>query len=696
MFVKSVLFFKKLFLHKKQFILLSILALTCTHLSSQQNVRDSLLEEINYQKQQPNFQKTDTLYINTLLELAKLQRYYNLDSLLILAKEALDLSKASDYYKGKAKAFYRIGAYYSDIGKHNSAIEKYQITLQLANEIEDSKLSLESKDALGREYEYSGDYSKALKQYLEIVELAQIADEKEILSIVNENIANLYFSLKEYDQAMHFYKKVKALNEEIGDPVFMAETMSNIASAYADMGELDHAMYNANSSIKVFEDKKIIDWLAYAYQIKGKVYLKQQKFNWAMYWYNQSKLLYEELHDERAEITLLNGMAEALIGLKKDSISGVYALKAHELSKKIEDKVGIQESSKILYSLYKSKNDFETALKYHEKYQSVTALLSKKESQKGLTMLKTKIEYDQQKEQLITENEKALAKQKIYVYISLFILLIFLGITLLIKRNGKIQKRLNVELVSKTADLEKKEEHLKDVNHTKDKLFSIIGHDLRGPIGAFQGLIKLFKEGEMSRDEFLSFVPKLKTDIDHIAFTLNNLLSWGQTQMNGSVTKQGATALENIVEENIALLSEIASNKSIKLVNRVEPNTLTWSDSNQMDIVIRNLMSNALKFTPEKGMVTIGAIEKLNKWEIYIRDNGIGMNEETMGKIFSKDSTHTTYGTNDEKGTGLGLSLCKEMVEKNNGIIWVNSAPNKGSSFYFTIPKAKKEYKKTA
>ncbi len=166
--------------------------------------------------------------------------------------------------------------------------------------------------------------------------------------------------------------------------------------------------------------------------------------------------------------------------------------------------------------------------------------------------------------------------------------------------------------------------------------------------------------------------------------------------MNGSTTSPGITSLEHIVEENIGLLSEIASSKSITLINKIEPNTITYSDSNQIDIVIRNLLSNALKFTSEKGMITIGAVQKSQYWEVHIRDTGIGMNEETLGKIFNKDSTHTTYGTNDEKGTGLGLSLCKEMVEKNNGIIWADSAVNKGSSFYFTIPKAKKEFKRSA
>jgi signal transduction histidine kinase len=255
---------------------------------------------------------------------------------------------------------------------------------------------------------------------------------------------------------------------------------------------------------------------------------------------------------------------------------------------------------------------------------------------------------------------------------------------------------LNKELLSKQGDLELSENHLKEVNQTKNKLFSIIGHDLRGPIGAFQGLLKLFKEGEMTKEEFLGFVPKLKTDIDNIAFTLNNLLSWGQTQMNGSFTTPGITSLDHIVAENISLLSEIATNKSITFINRIEPNTITYSDGNQINIVVRNLLSNALKFTPENGTITIGAIQKTQCWEVHIRDTGVGMNEETLGKIFKKDSTHSTYGTNDEKGTGLGLSLCKEMVEKNNGNIWADSAVNKGSSFYFTVPKAKKEYKKSA
>ena len=234
------------------------------------------------------------------------------------------------------------------------------------------------------------------------------------------------------------------------------------------------------------------------------------------------------------------------------------------------------------------------------------------------------------------------------------------------------------------------------INETKDKLFSIIAHDLRGPIGAFQGLLKLFKDGDIGQKEFLGFIPKLGADLDHISFTLNNLLSWGQSQMNGSVTKPSMISLDCLVSDNINLLSEIAAGKFIKIVSHLPENTIAWSDGDQIDIVIRNLISNALKFTPENGMITISAKERNNHWELSIRDTGVGMNKDTQDKIFSENSNITTYGTNNEKGTGLGLSLCKEMVEKNNGTIWAESVLRKGSSFFFTLPKEKKEYKKAS
>lgn len=671
-----------------------ILLFACLSLQAQKSDKDSIQEEIVKLQKRPGFSVKDTLYIDLLNELGKAQRFYHSDSLLSLSKQALDYSQSIAYKKGESYALIGLGGYFSDKGEHEKAIKYYSKALKIGQSTKKPDIALSAKNNLAGEFSYQGDYAKALTHYLEGIDMAKSFDADLMLSVMNENVANLYSAQKDYEQALVFYKKVKKINEKIGDEVISAESMSNIASIYADMGQLDYAMFNANASIAIFEKHQVMDWLAYAYETKGKTYLKDRKYKWALYWYNQSEMLHKKLEDDRGKIDLYNGMAEAHYGLEHFDLSEEYALTALDISNRIKFKEGQQKCAATLYKVNKHKKDFASALKYHEIYQSLTDTLTRAENRTSLNMFKNKLEHDRQKTALIQENERQLAAQRNYVYAAMVILLIFIVVTLLMKRSEKIQKKLNRALQEKTEDLQKREIELNEINRTKDRLFSIIGHDLRGPIGAFQSLLKMFKEGEIGQSEFMEFIPKFRHDIDHISFTLNNLLSWGQTQMNGAVTKPSAFALESIVEDNINLLSETAETKGIRLINHLSPNTMAWSDENQIDIVVRNLISNALKFTPKDGMVTISSLEKNNHWQIMIRDTGIGMDQETINKLFSQNANVTTYGTNNEKGTGLGLPLCKEMVEKNNGRIWVNSLRRKGSTFHFTVPKYKKKKNK--
>ncbi len=679
------------FKKKARAIALLMFCFCSTTLFAQQEDKDSLLLLLEQRKISQGFSTKDTVYIDLLNQLAKSQRFYKTDSLLLLSKQALSSSEEANYEQGKTEAFLNLGDFFSDKGNSKKAISNYQTALQLAKTLKRPKLLLSAQNNLAGEYGYKGDYASALNGYLEGLEMAEKYEAHLMRSVITENIANLYASQKDFEQALFFYKKVKRINETLNDEMSSAQTFANMASIYADMDKLEYAMFNVNSSISIFEKHNIKDWLAYAYEVKGKIYLKQKKFDWALFWYNQSEMLHESLEDDRAEIDLLNGIAETYLGLQKDSISQRYAMKAFEISSKINFKEGRQKCAKTLYKIHKNKKDHATALQYHELYQQLSDTISRIENQKSLSLLKTKSQYEKQKADLILENEKQLATQRNYVNAALAILLIFIAVTFLVHRSEKIQKKLNEELKIKTASLEENEKELKSINATKDKLFSIVAHDLRGPIGAFQGLLGLFKSGEMNRDEFMDFIPKLGQDIDHISFTLNNLLSWGQAQMNGLITNPALVSLDGLVDRNINLLCELATKKSIKLVNSLSEHTMAWTDSDQTDIVIRNLISNAIKFTPANGLVTIASIEKNDHWEVSIRDTGIGMDKETQEKIFQSDANFTTYGTANEKGTGLGLSLCKEMVEKNGGMIWVDSIHQKGTCFYFTVPKGKKQ-----
>ena len=400
------------------------------------------------------------------------------------------------------------------------------------------------------------------------------------------------------------------------------------------------------------------------------------------------------MEDDRIKIDLLNGMSKVYLGLERDSLSMVYAQEGLELSKRIKSLQGQIDCSETLYQLHKKKGDHSAALGYLESFKTLSDSLFKDKNEQSLSLLETKLQYQQEKRELIEANQMALAKQRNYIYFSVIILLILSIIILVVRRSEKIQKKLNRELKEKSEAVIEREYELQEINRTKTKLFSIIGHDLRGPIGALQELLKLFMEGEIGKEEFLSFIPKLKSDVENISFTLNNLLSWGQNQLNGVVTRPKRISLDKIVDNNIQLLSELAKSKTIKIINQIPENSQIWADHNQIDIVVRNLLSNAIKFTPNDGLITIEGEEKGNYRQFSIRDTGVGMNKEMQKKVFEDSSNITTYGTNNEKGTGLGLSLCKEMILKNKGKIWVESQLRKGSTFYFSVPKAEKRYQK--
>ena len=322
------------------------------------------------------------------------------------------------------------------------------------------------------------------------LDLAKLNDSKLMQSILNENIASLYVAQKEFDQALEFYNEVKEINEVIGDESFIAETLRNLASIYADMENFEHAMFNINKSISTFEKKEIYDWLAFAYSVKGGIYLKEKKNKWALYWFDQSNLLHENLEDDRSRIDLLNGMASAYLGLEEDLRSEEYALEAFETSSNLKSLQGQRDCSEILYKIYKNKEDFQEALKYHDK------------NKRSLMLLKTKLKYDKDKQLLIASNEKKLAKQQSFINATIIILMILLATAIPMYFNQKKLKKLYDELQVNTKELRESQMELNNINNTKDKLFSIIGHDLRGPIGALLSLLKLMVSGEIAKKDF--------------------------------------------------------------------------------------------------------------------------------------------------------------------------------------------------
>jgi len=247
------------------------------------------------------------------------------------------------------------------------------------------------------------------------------------------------------------------------------------------------------------------------------------------------------------------------------------------------------------------------------------------------------------------------------------------------------------ELSAINNRLDKQNHELKRLNETKDKIFSIFSHDLRGPIGSFQNVIELLGDEELfSQQEKTSLLEEMKNQAKNIFTMLENLLQWSISQRGEINFVPSMILLYEELKGDLSILNVAAENKQIKLEIEINPDLKILADKDILSLIIRNLISNAIKFTPEKGKVSLIVTESDEEIEFEIKDTGIGMSLEHSALLFKKESYTTSRGTNNEKGTGLGLNLCDEFVEKHGGRIWVESEKGKGSSFKFVIKNIKK------
>ncbi len=221
----------------------------------------------------------------------------------------------------------------------------------------------------------------------------------------------------------------------------------------------------------------------------------------------------------------------------------------------------------------------------------------------------------------------------------------------------------------------------------KDKFFSIISHDLKSPFNSLLGMTQMMSQmaDSFSKDKLVEFATSVNEAGNEVFALLQNLLEWSRLQMEGATLDLEMVSLQEIAQESIDVLSPMALEKDIALKNDIK-NTAAFADRNMVQTVIRNLTANALKFTPFGGSVKISSRKSKTMVQVTVADTGVGMSKEKAEIVFTLDQKTSTTGTAGEKGTGLGLPLCKDMIERIGGSIWVESTCGEGSQFHFTLP----------
>ncbi len=233
--------------------------------------------------------------------------------------------------------------------------------------------------------------------------------------------------------------------------------------------------------------------------------------------------------------------------------------------------------------------------------------------------------------------------------------------------------------------IEQKNAALAIANKTKEKLFSIVAHDLRAPVGQLKTTLDLVNKQHLSIEEFKQFSVHFSKEIEQLQSNMDNLLTWSQSQLNGISTNPKNLLISASIQEAIRLVKQAALSKSIEITHSAS-NELVHIDPEHLKLILRNLLTNAIKFSHENSTIHIHTVKNKRAIIVSIKDTGIGMGSFQLEKLFTHEEIISIQGTNKEKGTGLGLKLCKEFIHKNNGDIWVSSEVGMGSTFSFSIP----------
>lgn len=272
----------------------------------------------------------------------------------------------------------------------------------------------------------------------------------------------------------------------------------------------------------------------------------------------------------------------------------------------------------------------------------------------------------------------------------LAIAFIFYGLFLIKRENTGYQHSILQQKEAIAASerlLQRQTEELTELNAVKNKLFSIIAHDLKSPIYALRNLFRNMQEQDLPAEEIKEMVPEVVSELTYTSSLMENLLLWARSQMQADAVKPQPIDISGEIKEVAALLQLQAKAKQIRLILQTDENCCVFADKDMVNLVLRNLLSNAIKYTPDKGVITLSAQKAAMGVEVMVKDTGKGMDSTTI-EMISQNNYYTTKGTAGESGTGLGLMLCKEFLSRNRSALHIESEPDKGSTLSFTLPDA--------
>jgi signal transduction histidine kinase len=587
-----------------------------------------------------------------------------------------------------------LGTYYRLIGVSDSSEKYHNIAINASKKLSNRKRYIETISALSMVYFNKGNYLEAIQYILEAKNYYE-ANEM-TYEIVNSylKLGMIYHDLHDFNKAILANRTGLKINESIKNIKFEMYFTQNMGLLYYDTkNDIDSAMIFLTKALDLGRKNKDEEIKLSSLTNLGNIALHKKDYTKALALYNEAyhSPLIPNRNYERSGIMVNLGTTYMYLGnlaMAEDFAEKGYNL-THEQKYVSFEKAACQTMGDI----QAKKKNYKKAYEYYAKYASLLVTLGNDELKQKVNEAVFQNSLKQKEsENLLLQKDNELVHQtmhmqQLYIFFSGLIVLMGIGIFIIIIKNSRRQ-HVMIQM------LDQKNNELKELNLSKDKIFSIIAHDLRVPFNGFLGLTRLLADdlSDLTQDEIQKIAVSMNNSSIYMFRLLEDLLDYSRIQQGMILSDRLSIPLLPLVNESMTTLLEPAKTKQISLIINIPNDMEVFADTYMLKTVIRNIASNAIKFTTKDGKIICSAIINPDRSvEISIRDTGIGMSPEMVENLFKFDVNTGRSGTDGEPGTGLGLIICKEFIEKQGGKLWVSSDPDglsgeRGSTFYFTIP----------
>lgn len=563
-------------------------------------------------------------------------------------QDSLHLTKDQIFtYIGIARVFEEI----HDFDKSANALSE---ALVLNESLDNVEILVYVSHKLGQINSARGHYQEAFQNFETMLDHQGDVEEKGIEAEALSQQAHLYTKNREYGEALEIHKKALRLRRRDKDRLREAQSLNDIAELYRLMKRDDRTLANHKVALEIREEIKDDRGLAQSHNNLGVLYYEQEKYDSAILHLQAALIKGGESHNEEQ----------------------------------------VKKSYEFLSFSYKAIGDFEQALLYNQTFARMIEFEEAEKSDRQIVEAQNRYILDKKQSEIERlqairrDRDRQLASEirtRNFLFMIIALTVIVIGMIVYLYL---LKRKSNLNLEAANAQVQLQNQQLQELNATKDKFFSIISHDLKGPLNSLTSFSNLLINyyDSLSREEVQMLAKDFDKSVKNLFTLLENLLEWSRSQTGNIEFTPEPFNLSAVLRDNKLLLEGQAQNKKITLSQDIPDNIIVSAHKQSINTVIRNLISNAIKFTPEGGMILSRIQHEGDMVVVSVSDTGVGMSQAIIDKLFRIDTKHSTKGTADEKGTGLGLILCKEFVEKNGGHIRVQSEPGKGSVFSFSLP----------